>query len=198
MRAGLPRTLGIVALALAAVLLAFEGWQAWHASREPVAGLRGTPSDRNFAPITLTDQTGVGARLPPAGAAYTVIFFGYTHCPDVCPIGLSTIARADRALGHPARLGLAFVTVDPERDTPEALTTYTRSFDSRIVGFTGTPSQLQDLWTEFGVVVEPASREFVHGESIYLVDANGRILLEYPPDGSAADIASDARALLRL
>jgi cytochrome oxidase Cu insertion factor (SCO1/SenC/PrrC family) len=62
---------------------------------------------------------------------------------------------------------------------------------------TSEPSELGRLWNQFGVVVEPASREFVHGESIYLVDANGHILLEYPPDGSAANIASDVRTLLR-
>jgi protein SCO1/2 len=199
MRPSLLRTLGIIALALAALTLGVQLYLSSRAPATQVSGLRGTPLQpaRSFEPVELTDQRGASARLPIEGAAYTLVFFGYTHCPDVCPLGMSTLARADRELGHPKALGLAFVTVDPSRDTPAALATFTRSFDSRIVGFTSEPSQLGRLWNQFGVLVEPASREFVHGESIYLVDANGHILLEYPPDGSAADIAGDVRTLLR-
>ena len=199
MRPSLLRTLGVLALALAALTLGVQVFLSSRASQTTVAGLRGTPLQpaRSFEPVQLTDQRGASARLPLEGATYTLVFFGYTHCPDVCPLGMSTLARADRELGHPKALGLAFVTVDPSRDTPAALATFTRSFDSRIVGLTSDPSQLGILWSQFGVVVAPASREFVHGESIYLVDANGHIVLEFPPDGSADDIASDVRTLLR-
>ena len=198
MRPRLLRTLGVVALALAGLTLGLQGFLSWRASQTSLAGLRGTPLEpaRSFTPLRLTAQNGALAEFPSPGHAYTLVFFGYTHCPDVCPLGMSTLARADRELGRPPKLGLAFITVDPARDTPAALTTFTRAFDSRIAGFTGDPAQLAALWNEFGVVVAPASREFVHGESIYLVDAAGRILLEYPPDGSAAAIAGDARRLL--
>ncbi len=200
MRPGLPRTLGIIALALAGLTLGLQAFLAWRAAQMPLSGLHGTPPEaaRSFVPLQLTDQRGSSVPFPPLGKAYTLVFFGYTHCPDVCPLGMATMARADRELGHPPALGLAFVTVDPDRDTPAALATFTRSFDSRIAGYTSSASQLATLWDEFGVVVQPASREFVHGESIYLVSADGRILLEYPPDGSAADIAADARRLLKL
>jgi protein SCO1/2 len=194
------RTLAIVALVVAILTLGLEGFLSWRASQTELSGMRGTPvmPARSFVPLQLTGQGGSSARFPSADAAYTLVFFGYTHCPDVCPLGMSTMARADRELGRPKGLALAFITVDPDRDTPAALRTFTRSFDSRIVGFTSEPAQLATLWNEFGVEVAPASREFVHGETIYLVDENGRILIEYPPDGSAADIASDARRLLRL
>jgi protein SCO1/2 len=195
------RNLAIAALGLAALILAYLGFLAFRAQGQvSLAGLHGTPvtPDRAFGPATLVAQNGQAVRLPLQGATYTLVFFGYTHCPDVCPVGLATMARAARKLGDPPQLGLAFVTVDPARDTPPVLAAYTKIFDPKIVGLTGTPAQLTALWNAFGVAVQPVSKEVVHGETIFLVDASGKLLLEYPPDGSAGDIASDARALLRM
>src|SRR5271156_2417171 len=138
MRPGLPRTLGVIALAFAGLTLGLQAFLAWRAAQTPLSGLRGTPLTpaRSFAPLELTDQRGASVRFPPEASPYTLVFFGYTHCPDVCPLGMATMARADRELGHPPGLGLAFITVDPARDTPAALATFTRSFDSRIAGYT--------------------------------------------------------------
>ncbi|HMD01981.1 MAG TPA: SCO family protein [Candidatus Baltobacteraceae bacterium] len=160
--------------------------------------LRGTPlvPVRTLASTLLIDQNGRPALLPGTGAGATLVFFGYANCTDACPVGLATLAHVDRLLHAPAPLRIVFITVDPARDSPAALAKYTRSFDARIVALTGSSSQLAGVWSTFGVSIEPDSNEIAHGDSIYLMDPQGEILVEYPPDGPPADIAADARSLL--
>ena len=94
-------------------------------------------------PFTLVNQDGRTVTERDFSGAPHLVFFGFTHCPDVCPTTLQQITDVLAALGPKAdRLKVAFITVDPERDTPEALKAYLSSFDPRIVGLTGSPEQV--------------------------------------------------------
>lgn len=123
-----------------------------------------------------------GEKLPGAwfrdGPA--VVFFGFTHCPDVCPTTLATVSRWLEALEPEAAAALkvAFVTIDPGRDTPAALKSYLGHFDSQIVGITGSEAALRqlasDLGASFAVETGGDRYEVTHSAAIYLIDARGR------------------------
>ena len=122
------------------------------------------------------------------------VFFGFTHCPDVCPTTLTSLSAAMARLGTAAdRIGVFFVTVDPARDTPEALKDYLSPFDPRISGLTGAPDQIASLAKSLGVYharmeLEGGGYTMDHTASIFLLDAQGRFAgtIAYGEDGDAA------------
>lgn len=135
----------------------------------------------------------------------SLFFFGYTTCPDVCPMTLAQVTQVRRLLGPDAgALDVYFVSVDPARDTPERLAAYTRAFDPSIVGLTGTPSELARVMVPFGAIAErrdvPNSAVGYlvdHSATITLVDQQSRIRLIYPPQATPAEMAADIQQLLR-
>jgi protein SCO1/2 len=135
----------------------------------------------------------------------SLFFFGYTTCPDVCPMTLAQVTQVRRLLGPDGdRLDIYFVSVDPARDTPERLAAYTRAFDPSIVGLTGTPSEVTRAMAPFGAIAErrdvpnSAIGYLVdHSATISLVDQQSRIRLIYPPQATPAEIAADVQQLLR-
>lgn len=110
-----------------------------------------------------------------------IIFFGFTHCPDVCPTTLLDITKHLNALGDSAKdLKVLFVSVDPERDTPELMAQYMSSFDQRIIGLTGTPEQVANvakLYRAFYEKVPQEGGEYTmnHTASAFLFDGNGQL-----------------------
>ncbi len=116
-----------------------------------------------------------------------LFFFGYTHCPDVCPTTLADWTRVKKALGDKAaRVRFYFVTVDPERDTPSIAERYAAQFDSTFVGLSGdsiTTSRMKDA---FGITAyhdggtEPAGYFVSHSSQVFLVDGKGRLVAQYP------------------
>jgi protein SCO1 len=131
-------------------------------------------------PFTLTTQT--GARLSEAdlkGKPYA-IFFGFTHCPEVCPTTLFEMSEALKELGPKAEdLRVLFVSVDPERDRPEFMARYLQSFDPRIVGLTGTPAEVETAAKAYHVFWEKVPTEdgdytMNHTASVFLMDAAGQ------------------------
>ena len=104
---------------------------------------------RDFA---LNDQDGKPRTLADFKGKAVVVFFGYTHCPDVCPTTLSDMAAAMKALGPDAdRVQVIFITLDPERDKPELLKSYVPSFDPRFIGLSGNPEATATVAKEFKV-----------------------------------------------
>ncbi len=109
-----------------------------------------------------------------------VVFFGFTYCPDVCPTTLAMLTANLGFMGQQAdRLGIFFVTVDPERDTPELLAKYLSPFDPRIRGLTGAPNQIAALAKSLGVYfgrseIEGGGYTMDHTASVILLDAQGR------------------------
>ncbi|RMH62312.1 MAG: SCO family protein [Zetaproteobacteria bacterium] len=149
-----------------------------HTEPDVPAYLRGMGGDFTLrsahGPVSLHDFRGkVG-----------LLYFGYTHCPDACPMALSVIARALRGMSAAQRdrVYALFVSVDPKRDTPEHLQAYTAFFDRRIIGLTGTTRQLTALAVkyrmDFEVPQAPADAAYTvrHSRFIYLLDAEGRVV----------------------
>jgi protein SCO1 len=113
-----------------------------------------------------------------------LVFFGYTHCPDVCHTTLFEMSEILRALGPDARIGALFVTVDPERDTTEALKDYLANFDSRIVGLTGPRTQLEPMLRSYRIYAKRAPGKdddyaVDHTTVVYLMDKNGRFVASF-------------------
>lgn len=187
---------GIAALAVVAAALVF----VFARSTGPPPAFVGTPvaPAKSASDATLTDARSRPAHLLDPGAAATFVFFGYTHCPDECPLALASLARAN-ALLTPAERGrtrIVFVTVDPAHDTPAALSRYVAHFDARIVALTGTHDQLAPVWKAYGVTVVPNAGELIdHGGTIFGIDRAHAIAVVYPPDVAARDLAHDAALL---
>jgi len=129
-----------------------------------------------------------------AGRPY-LVFFGYTHCPDFCPTALFDISTVFKAMGADKKIAALFVTVDPERDTPEFLKTYLDSFDSRIIGLTGDKAKTEAITKAFKVYVKKVPGEngdytVDHTAAVYLVDKAGRFV-------SAFNLAKPAKQAAR-
>ncbi len=139
---------------------------------------------------TVTDRDLLGAPF--------LVFFGFTHCPDVCPTKLFEISEVLRATGEPGRgLKALFITVDPERDTPEALKSYLGSFDERIVGLTGDPAAVEAAIRAYRgfarkVPLKEGGYTMEHTSLVYLMDGKGRFIgsfnLDRPPAEAAREL----------
>lgn len=149
-------------------------------------------------PFTLVNQDGkTVSERDFAGKPY-LMFFGFTHCPDVCPTTLQQISDVLAAMGPKAdALTVAFVTVDPERDTPETLKTYLSSFDPRIVGLTGSPEQVAAAVKTFRAYAKKVPSQggdytMEHTALVYLMNARngfvGAVNLNRPASETAAEL----------
>jgi protein SCO1/2 len=188
---------------LLGLLAAFAVWQAAGALRRPQ--FRGGAFEvRAPAPdFTLTGDTGEPVRLSQFRGKVVLLYFGYTFCPDVCPGTLVTLRRAFQMVGSPAdRVQLLFVTVDPERDTPEKLHQYLDYFDPRFMGLAGTLDETLEVAHLFGVHFHreegTAATGYLvsHSAGLVAIDSQGRLALSMPYGLTAEDIASDLRLLL--
>ena len=144
-------------------------------------------------PVTAADYAG----------KVVVLYFGYTHCPDVCPLTMSHLADAVQALGAKADdVRILFVSVDPARDTQAILKAYTRAFSPQAVGLTGSMAQIQAVTKRFHVAFnydqKDASGNYVvnHSAAIYVFDKHGRGKLIGSENSSPAQIAHDLRQLI--
>ncbi|MDZ7754205.1 MAG: SCO family protein [Gammaproteobacteria bacterium] len=142
----------------------------------------------------LTAHDGTTFALEDARGKVVVMAFGYTHCPDVCPMMLARMAEALRALGPRAEQVVpVFVSVDPARDTPERLREYVRWFHPAIKGLTGSPEALlqvaRQYRVQFSVNDTGASEDYTvdHGSSIYVIGTDGR-LMRMIPDGLPSEV----------
>jgi len=151
----------------------------------------------------LVDARGKPRTLGDFNGQVLVLFFGFVQCPDVCPATLVRAAQVKRLLGADApRVQVAFVTVDPERDTPEILDTYTTAFDPDFIGLTGTAEQIAATAKEFKVFYQKvptvSSYTIDHTALSYVFDARGRLQLALRHDQSAFEVADDLRKVLAL
>lgn len=168
------------------VLLA--GCQA--ATRQaPLAGAR------IGGPFTLTDQNGMTRTDRDFTGKYRIMYFGYTFCPDVCPVDVAKLIAGYRAFakanpGRAARVVPIFVTVDPARDTPEALKSFTSAFDPALIGLTGTPAQIAAVTKAYAVVVQNQKKP---GDPNYLVDHSRAAFLMDPQGQPVALLSQEAK-----
>ena len=152
----------------------------------------------------LTDHNGQPRTIKDFAGKVVVVFFGFTQCPDVCPTALAELAEVKRTLGKDGdRLQGIFVTVDPDRDTPEVLKGYMANFDPSFLALRGTPEQLAAMAKDFKVYYKkvdgktPTSYTMDHSAGSFVYDTQGRIRL-YTRYGSGAQaLADDIRLLLK-
>lgn len=152
--------------------------------------------------FTLTNQDGQPFRLDQLRGRPAVLFFGYTSCPDMCPMTMSRIAAALKLVGDPAReVTTLFVSVDPERDTPAVLKEYVGSFSIPVVGLTGTPDDVARVAAQYHAsyqVVPTGTTNYLvnHTSAIFLIDRQGRLRQYFRFDEKPDTLASALRTLL--
>jgi protein SCO1/2 len=153
--------------------------------------------------LSLPDADGKVRTLADFKGKVTLVFFGYTQCPDVCPTTLAELAAVKRELGKDGdRVQGVFVSVDPTRDTPEVLKAYMASFDPGFVALRGTPEQVKDTAREFKVFYAqvPGKTEgsytVDHTAGTYVFDASGKVRLFVRYGSGAEALAADIKTLL--
>lgn len=154
--------------------------------------------------FSLTDHNGQVRTLKDFAGKVVVVFFGFTQCPDVCPTTMAELAQVKKLLGADGdKLQAVFVSVDPERDTPEILKAYMGNFDPSFVALRPTPTQLADLAKDFKVFYKrvdgktPGSYSMDHTAGSYVFDGNGKIRLFTRYGGGAEMLASDVKLLIK-
>jgi protein SCO1/2 len=152
--------------------------------------------------LSLTDHTGKPRTLADFRGKVVVVFFGYLHCPDVCPTTLAELKGIIGQLGEDGkRVQVLFVTVDPERDTRDLVGQYVAAFDPSFIGLSGSVEQTARVAKEFKVFYQkvpgstPDNYSVDHTAGSYVFDPNGRIRL-FVRQGQAADLLADIRTLL--
>ena len=195
---------GKLALVLTITLAVTTGF-AWRLGSDAVVQAPEEIADYLFWEAKdLTAFTLVGAnnevlRLDDLKGKWSFIFFGYTHCPDVCPLTLGALGAAFRILEQdptvsPAIQGI-FVSVDPKRDTPELLKEYVSYFNAKFSGVTGTTAQVDAITRQMGALyaMHPGKSEesylVSHNSSIFLVDPRGRLYGRFPPPHAPRELA---------
>ena len=164
-----------------------------------LGGLRTVTAPASIGgPFKLTDQTGQVFTEKNLQGRPTLIFFGYTHCPDVCPTSLFEMSEVLRAMGKDAdRVNAYFISVDPQRDTSAVMKDYLTSFDPHLKGLTGDPETVAKVLSEYRVYakkipLKDGDYTMDHTALIYLMDRDGRFVapfnLKQTPEAAAADL----------
>ncbi len=182
-----------ISLALIVVLAAIAA-VLW-VTREPT--LRGAVIEPPLAAaeIKLTDFKGRPFLLSNLRGRIVLIYFGYTNCPDECPLTMAHLKQAVDMLGSRTQdVQVLMVTTDPARDTPEVLKDWLAKFDPAFLGLWGTPEELARVWRDYGVTVEDGGE--THSNFVYVIDRAGHLRETFLPDTLPYDEAADVRILL--
>jgi protein SCO1/2 len=153
-------------------------------------------------PFRLVDQNGKTVTDADLKGKWSLVYFGYTHCPDACPTALNDISIALDDLGSQrSAVRPVFITVDPERDTPEVLKSYVTSFDAPILALTGTPEEIAQAAKGYRVYYakhpEPGGDYSMdHSSVIYVMDPEGRFTASFTHENSPEEIAERLKKLL--
>jgi protein SCO1/2 len=181
-------SLALVVLVAAILLYSNQPDPSFHGSQitPPMPAKDFTLTSQNANPISLSDFRG----------KFILLFFGYTNCPDECPAAMGALKLVKNQLKDQAdKIQVLFVTTDPARDNPQALGNFLNNFDSTFIGLTGTQTELEPVWSDYGVTVEDNGE--THSSRIYLINPEGNIPLIYLSDTSPADITADLTHLLK-
>ncbi len=180
-------------IALLAGAAGWIGWDAWQGGQTSIGG-----------PFTLVDQNGRTITEASLKGKPTLIYFGYTYCPDVCPTSLLLMETAIERLGPDAarKVNLVFITVDPARDTPELLKGYVPNFGATFIGLTGTAEQVAAAARSYRVYYQKVPGKdgapylMDHSSIVYLLDRNGRFVTHFTHEAKAEAITSGVQRLL--
>ena len=170
--------------------------------KPPLHGMS-VPGEQAAPALVLHDSRGQLFDLAAERGKVVLVYFGYTHCPDVCPTTLSDFARARKILGvKNDRMRLVFVSVDPERDTPAATESYAWQFDSTFTGFAPTAAQLDTIKTAWGFAVMKeempgmAAYGVSHPAGVFFVGRDGKLRFVFAPGTKGEELAADLRRLM--
>ena len=178
----------VIALALVALGAGVGVYSARYYRPIDAAAVEGLlwPNPKPIQPFQVVDQSGGDFGLERLQGKWSFLFFGYTHCPDICPLTLSVMSEVRNRLDAEGSAGMPvqmlFVTVDPERDSPERLAEYVHYFNDRLTGLGGTPQQVRSLTSQFGVAffygapAENGSYLVDHSAAVFLTDPLGRLV----------------------
>ena len=194
-----PRKLLLAAVVLAVLLMAGGVWMYVSRGTDEGGGLG------IGGPFALQDGGGRTVTDRDLRGRFLLVYFGYTFCPDVCPTTLNQVASALDKLGAKAeRLQVLFITVDPQRDTPQVVRDYAAAFSPRIMGLTGTPEQIAQVARAYRVYYAPhrtgeggGDYTVDHSSILYLMDPDGRFVAPIRADESAEAMAADLAKQLR-
>jgi protein SCO1/2 len=196
----LAAAVGLLAGAVAALVLVF----APQLDMAPGTAPQATGKALIGGPFSLLDQTGKRVTEKDFAGRPMLVYFGFTNCPDVCPAGLQVIAAALDKLG-PKAGGLTplFITLDPERDTPQVIGEYVKSFNPRIVGLSGSPEDIAAVAKAYRVYFKkiadeksPGKYSVDHSAYMYLMSPTGEFLKHFPHTVSVDQLADElAKAL---
>jgi protein SCO1 len=198
-----PSRFAILAVVAAGLLVLAAGAMLALAFRETPQGAAGTAlASAIGGPFRLIDQNGKPVSDTDLKGKWQLVFFGYTHCPDTCPTALNEIALALERLGAKRNeVEVVFITVDPERDTPEMLKSYVASFDAPIIALTGAPDAVAQAARAYRVFyakhpLPGGDYDMDHSAVIYVMNPEGRFTATFTPDSTAEAIADRLQKLL--
>jgi protein SCO1/2 len=174
------------------------GWIQSQRAPQSVSGNQSVPIGGAF---TLVDENGQTVTDQTYRGKWLLVFFGFTHCPDVCPTALNDIALTLDQVGPLSeRVQPLFVTVDPERDTPEMIKDYTDAFHPSIVGLTGTPAQIADVAKTYRVYYKKAPQgddyTMDHSGITYVMTPDGKFAAHFSPRTPIDAMAAKLRGLV--
>ncbi len=169
------------------------GWDAWKGNQPTIGGA-----------FSLTDQDGRTVTDASLKGKPTLLYFGYTYCPDVCPTSLLLMETAAEKLGPdgPKKVNLVFITIDPERDTTQLMKGYVTNFGPTIEGLTGTPQQIASVAHAYRVYYQKVPGKdgspylMDHSSIVYLLDSRGRFVTHFTHETKADTIAAAVQRLL--
>ncbi len=185
--------------------LAFAALIAFGLSLAGREGMLGEPAVQQQqvsvgGPFTLVRGDGVTVTQADFAGEHTLVLFGYTFCPDVCPTALATASAALEALGEDAeKLSVLFVTVDPERDTPAVMGDYVANFHPRVVGLSGSAEQIAAMAGAYHVYYAKAdsgdTEDYLvdHSAALYLMGPDGVYLANFRFNASVEELAAGLR-----
>ena len=206
----MPRTQTIALAALIAIVAVAAGILSarWLMQRQAGAQLGVTTATvlappRPVPPLALVDQDNRPFDTQRLRGGWTLLFFGFTSCPDACPTTMTALAQTNKLLADlpgALRPRVIMISVDPERDTPERLGAYVKAFDPTFVGATGTKAAVDELAQRMGVLVakrplEGDSYTVDHTTSVFLIDPDGALRALFSPPYTPKLIAEDYRRI---
>jgi len=185
----------LASLGTAAVLVGVLLARMLGATSVPLESGTWLPQPRTLPQFHLQDLSGADFGLEQLRGHPTLLFFGFTNCPDVCPTTLATLAQVQRAPPLPGSQVL-FITIDPERDSAASLQVYLGAFNNRFVGARGDAAALAPLLKSLGAIavrekLPDGSYTMDHSATLYLLDTRGRLVAVFSPPFSAARLAAD-------
>jgi len=198
-----PPRFALIAIVFAALLVVAAGVLLGLAIRETPKGAAGTAlANMIGGPFHLIDQNGKPVSDADLKGKWQLVFFGYTHCPDACPTALNEMALALDQLGEKrGEIQVVFITVDPDRDTPDVMKYYVQSFDAPIIALTGSPDAVAQAAKAYRVYYAKHPRgdggyDMDHSAVVYVMDPGGRFTATFTPDSPAQAIAERLQKLL--